>query len=351
MKPQLTLIPQLTIHPDKLFLHYESSWSPYKPLPKDKPAWSVPSSTKYAHLLSGTNATNGIVSKIAKRKINRAIDYLLLMSSTTKVHSNYSGRFFNFKVGFITLTLPSKQIHTDAVIKEKCLNQFLVEIRKRYHVKNYVWRAELQKNKNIHFHIIVDKFIYWNELRNRWNRIINKLGYVDRYRENMHEYHSKGFTLRTDLLDHWSKEAQYKAYIQGRKTDFNNPNSTDIHSIQKIHNIKLYISKYLTKNEKKESETVQEHETRDYISGRIWSCNEELSNIKGARVEVDNDLQKEIEFAQKVLTPYEINEQYFSIYFIDIFQLHKIGCLRLYKIFVEYLFNEFAFNQNLSIPF
>jgi len=350
MKSNLTLIPSLTIHPDKLFLYNEFLWEPFKPRKSDTADIYNQKPIKYEHLVSGSNSTKGIVSKIAKRKINRAVDYLVLLSSTTKAHSNYSGRFFNFKVGFITLTLPSKQIHTDNEIKEKCLNQFLVEVRKRYHVKNYIWRAELQKNGNIHFHIIVDKFIYWNELRDRWNRIINKLGYVDRYRENMKKYHSEGFQVRKDLLSKWPKESQYNAYLKGKKTDFNSPNSTDVHSIKKIHNIKLYISKYLTKNEEKEIEKDCEIDSERFIKGRIWSCNVELSNVKGARLSVDNDLQEEIEFAQKTLKPYEINEPYFSIYFIDIFKLQEIGCQRLYNLFLNYLFDEFGFSQQLQIP-
>ena len=219
MKSNLTLIPSLTIHPDKLFLYDEILWEPFKPSKPDTYNLYNKKPIKYEHLITGSNSTKGIVSKTAKRKINRAVDYLILLSSTTKAHSNYSGRFFNFKVGFITLTLPSKQIHSDNEIKEKCLNQFLIEIRKRYHVKNYIWRAELQKNGNIHFHIIVDKFIYWNELRDRWNRIINKLGYVDRYRENMKKYHYEGFKVRKDLLSKWSKDSQYNAYLKGKKTD------------------------------------------------------------------------------------------------------------------------------------
>ena len=100
----------------------------------------------------------------------KSLDYLLLMANPIRAQSNFSGRCFTFKMAFITLSLSSTQIHSDNEIKEKCLNQFLIEIRKRYRVKNYIWRAEKQKNGNIHFHVVIDKFIAWSELRDRWNQ-------------------------------------------------------------------------------------------------------------------------------------------------------------------------------------
>ena len=38
--------------------------------------------------------------------------------------------FTTYKIGFVTLTLPSEQRHTDNEIKKYCLNQLLIELRK-----------------------------------------------------------------------------------------------------------------------------------------------------------------------------------------------------------------------------
>ena len=123
-------------------------------------------------------------------------------------------------------------------IKAKCLNQFLIEIGKYNYISNYVWRAEYQKNGNIHFHILVNHYMCWRELQYRWNRIINKLGYVDRYQENMKNWHKEGFKVRPELLGKWDAKAQLKAWKEGEKMNWRSPNSTDIHSIQNISNIK-----------------------------------------------------------------------------------------------------------------
>src|SRR5690625_1883113 len=76
-------------------------------------------------------------------------------------------------------------MHTDKEIKELALNQLLVELRKHYDMQNYIWKAELQANKNIHFHIVTDAFVQFHALQLRWNRILSKLGYIASFRNIM----------------------------------------------------------------------------------------------------------------------------------------------------------------------
>src|SRR3972149_9919788 len=135
------------------------------------------------------------------------------------------------RITFITLTLPSNQIHTDNVIKSKCLNQLLIEMSRYHKVEQYIWRAEKQKNGNIHFHILADRYIFWSDIRNRWNRIVNKLGYVDRYKDEQKKFHKDGFQVRQELTGKWTVESSKKAFIKGKRLNWNDPNSTDIHSI------------------------------------------------------------------------------------------------------------------------
>lgn len=182
------------------------------------------------------NNHNGVLSKNAKKRMLNAIDWLLAYAVEKLVYQKSTKKKFKFKVGFVTLTLSSKQNHSDTEIKKQLLNHFLVECRKRWEVIHYVWRAERQKNGNIHFHILTDKFIPYQELRNVWNRIQNKLGYVDTFTAN---------TGKTD------------------------PNSTDVHSVVKIRNIRKYVSKYMSKQQEEEP-----------IQGQIWGLSYSLSKSK-----------------------------------------------------------------------
>lgn len=161
------------------------------------------------------NKTGGVVSNAAGTKIKKAIDWLLATTTEKKVYDKARGKTFTFKTSFLTLTLASAQRHSDNEIKDKLLNQFFVEAKKKWKLNRYVWRAEAQQNGSIHFHILCDRYIPWHQLRQVWNRIQNKLGYVDRF------------------------AAEHGHY---------DPNSTDIHSVKNIKNLARYVAKYCTKN-------------------------------------------------------------------------------------------------------
>lgn len=345
----LTLIPSLSMHPGQINLFKEVCWHPSKPPVKTNESGEIIQKIKYEHLLEYGRTANGKVSAIAKRKILKAIKYMLFMASEKTIHNNYSGRHFNFKLAFVTLTLPSKQIHSDNEIKSKILNQFLIEIKKSYNVKNYIWRAEKQKNGNLHFHLLVDRFIPYQELRDRWNRVVEKLGYVSRYRQEQINWHSNGFRLRSSLIKTWSAKKQFDAYTRNSKIHWNSPNSTDIHSIRKINNVKEYFAKYLTKNEVLELTKLNENIDLMVQKGRIWGCNQELSKIKGAQAVVDSKIESEIEDLLKSNDVKIISDTYFQVIFFDMEYLVKRPDLKLFKIFSKYIFETFNISLQTEI--
>jgi hypothetical protein len=321
-------IPCVTVHPSRvnLFSLHEG------------PRFTNPDKPRF-NIKSVSNKHNDKVSENARRKISKAIEYLIFMANKKALPNTYHGKAFSFSIAFITLTLPSSQIHSDVQIKEQCLNQFIVELRQKWHVKNYVWRAEKQVNGNIHFHVLVDKFIPWNELRNVWNRITNKLGYVDRYRDEMLKFHSGGFQVRKDLLAKWDYKKQVKAYQAGKANDWNSPNSTDIHSIRKVSNIFQYIVKYATKD----SQTAG-------LNGRLWGCNYELSEIKGGRLIADSHVKEEI---NKLCSKFPDNiykGDHFTSIKIDFRVLMESDFQLLFKCFSDYLIDNFGFNYQLFTP-
>lgn len=344
MQPQLTLIPSLSIHPHQINFYHEVQWTPYKPSRRTAEYIKFQESKKYEHLLTSKRTPNGQVSQIAKRKLGRAIDYLLLLADDKYINKQISGKAFTFKVAFITLTLPSKQEHTDNEIKRKCLNSFLIELERYHKVKNYVWRAELQKNGNIHFHILIDKFVHWNDIRNRWNRIINKLGYVDRYRIKMKEFFKDGFKEREDLIKWWPIKNQRAAYKANQLTDYHNPNSTDIHSLKKIRNIKLYLIKYLTKQDEVTTDESNKKTNERIQQGRIWSASKNLQSIKGCQVPLDSELEKEISEIIDKSRCQSYYGDYYSCFMVDMESVLKFGGQRLFALFAGYLLDKFDYS-------
>ena len=152
------------------------------------------------------------LSKKAGRRLKDCIDTLLFFATWKTVFVKSTKSYFRYKVNFITLTLPSKQVHTDKEIISNCLVPFLHAWRRRRRGLLYIWKAEVQDNGNIHFHITSNAFYHHRKLRAHWNRYVNRLGYVDRA-----------------VVD--------------------NPNSTDVHSVKNIKNLGAYLSSYYLKKD------------------------------------------------------------------------------------------------------
>ena len=165
---------------------------------------SIDTSTVIKEKITKDNKAHGLLSTKSNKRVNDIIDWMVLLSKEKTTLNHQLKSFYKWKLNFITLTLPSKQRHSDKVIKSELLNDFLVQLKRKFNIKYYFWRAESQSNGNIHFHIITDKFIPWQWCRDKWNHVVNKLDYVKQF-EQKHKH--------------------------------NTPNSTDIHSLQNIKNI------------------------------------------------------------------------------------------------------------------
>jgi hypothetical protein len=161
-------------------------------------------------------------------------------------------------ITFVTLTLSSKQMNDDNFIKRFMLGSFVKKIKDNESVENYFWRAEPQKNGNIHFHIITDTYIPYNNIRTYWNRIQEKFGYI-------------------------------KPFIE--KFGHNNPNSTDIHKVKEVKNVSAYLCKYVAKKD-------EEKESRK-IEGRIWGCSDNLKELKVFRKEVEISMSYKTVYAEE----------------------------------------------------
>jgi hypothetical protein len=257
---------------------------------------------------------------------------------------------------FVTLTLPATQKHSDLEIKEKVLKPFLKWLTQRgdkiykngkysgqqkgFGVNVYFWRAEPQMNGNIHFHLIIDRFIPWERIRNQWNLCCEYLGYVTDYSNNMKDYYKNGFKIKKAYLkndiEHFRNslsefkktgimpknihpvyekhikllvkygkditpeferkvaEAKQKhTYDENLKCGFNNPNSTDIHAIQHLDSVTAYVIKYVCKKPKeaplKKNQEVKYNET---LNKECLYTYEKKTNIHTGEIElIELDMQ------------------------------------------------------------
>lgn len=217
---------------------------------------------------------NGVIAEKSRRKLRRIADHWLLSIQEAKrqkkAHTGKKTRY----ITFITLTLSSKQRHGDNEIKRELLNPFIIEMKRNYNVQEYIWRAEAQANDNIHFHLFMDSYIHWRQLREVWNKCQERLGYITSF-ESIH-HHS-------------------------------DPNSTDIERIRSVKGASLYVTKYIAK----------ESEYRK-LDGRLWGCSDNLRDISAYETIADyehfnliNDLKND----KKIKHIYDTN---YSVHIGDI---------------------------------
>lgn len=227
------------------------------------------------------NQEKGFLSKKGQRSIRNAVYWFLYsVDKNLIIHGNGKK-----KVGFLTLTLPSEQKHSDKEIKSKCLNQFLTEIRSDYDVKKYIWKAEKQENGSLHFHILTDTFLPVLDIRDKWNRIINKLGYVHEYSKKMRslsfsEYRDLRLSEIKRKVDASDLARIKKAYKVGCSEKWRNPNSIDLESLKKVKNVGAYISKYMSKEHKGKGD-----KTKLSVEGRLWFSSASVSKMKNLIIE------------------------------------------------------------------
>lgn len=216
------------------------------------------------------------LSSISRKKIIKKISWLFQCAKSKSVKS-YSGKeIYNFKVNFITLTLPSKQIHPTCQITKDCFERFLNEMRTRCKMANYVWRLEFQNNGNVHYHLVTDTYIDYSLVLKVWNRIINYLGYVDAYCEKMskltfHEYVS--------LFPNVDFEVLNKRYIKGRANKWKCPNSVDVKNANSQKNISMYISKYFSKKKTNAVKCNELDNEENSFGLRLWFSSRSLSKM------------------------------------------------------------------------
>lgn len=219
---------------------------------------------------------NGTISFAAKKRITTAINWFYCLTDDKPF--GYKSRC-KFRLNMFTITLPAPQKHTDEFIKKEMLNRLLEDMRRKYGLKSYIWRAEIQEKntQNIHFHITTNIYIDKYEFRNLWNNVCHKYGYIDAF------------------------EAKHK---------HRNPNSTDVHAIAKINNLAAYLCKYMGKDNKNASRQ---------ISGRQWFLSSNLSKIKPIQLIEDSQLADEVYRFSLERKKYFKKYDYAAVSYADIF--------------------------------
>jgi hypothetical protein len=180
------------------------------------------------------------------------------------------------------------------------LNRFIIEARQEWGMYHYFWRAEPQGNGNIHFHLLIDRYVHWKTVREKWNKIQYDNGYLS-------EFEKKFLHV--------------------------NANSTDIKGLEKIRNVSAYVIKYCTKIKQGRK-----------IDGRIWGSSDSLRKLTCLEVELDSEVQKYIEAVEKDSKSKVVVKEDFTLIFVDNIKLLREISPHLNNIFLNHYSEMF---QNL----
>lgn len=193
------------------------------------------------------NSHKGKLSIKATKGLRSSINWLLCSAEKKPVYCKLKDYWFDFKVNFVTLTLPDTSVPIGIKdFQNKLMNPWLTNMRKNYGLNNYVWKIEFQKNGKIHVHITTDTFLHWRKIRSTWNSLLKLNGWMDDFK---------------------------------RKFGHDDPNSTDVHSVRNIKNLGAYICKYM----------VKDSGAKEGFRGRIWGCSQALSQVGKLCVNIPAD--------------------------------------------------------------
>lgn len=214
----------------------------------------------------GQKTYSGRVTCGVRKRMTKAINILLQTAKGQFKKNPYNGVLQWHKLTFLTL----KITHVDNINARdgynECLSYFLdwftrtAETSRGKGVRLYVCKAELTIAGQLHYHITFPDMIHLQDVKDKWNSILRKAGYLDQYAKVHGHYHA---------------------------------NSTDIHSVNDVENLSAYMVKAFTdslqeaeKMKKRatgkvkhniEGEMTKDVQNGEGTEGKIWSCSELLS--------------------------------------------------------------------------
>jgi hypothetical protein len=280
-------IPVVQIRPNMILIYPETIWPDgFRPHRKQT-RWSkyLQEQKKAQALFEGKKAYSGQLTFHSRKRLQKSINLLVAIAAPKRVQAPKTGKFFTFRVNFVTLTLPAAQGSvTDKEIKKTCIDNWLKAMRRRHQLKSYVWRAERQYNGNVHFHITTETYLPQDDVRNEWNRQLAKFHFID-------EFHAKH--------------------------KYRNPNSTDVHAVWKIKNIASYMVKYMSKDPIEHLEEInsnrlkngkdilipEDHPFRKVegqpewdlpIEGKVWDCSQNIKTKESCVTEFEPEIKEEL---------------------------------------------------------
>jgi hypothetical protein len=240
------------------------------------------------------------ISKDGQKRIKYAINLLQNISPVTTEQVGPEYPPIKFKMNFITLTLPASQINlSDKDLKEVYLKRFLERMKYNYKMHHYIWVSERQQNGNLHFHLVTNKFVRYDNIRNHWNNSLSDSGLIDTFYNSC----KRTQTWQDGFMPLFDKNC----YTQNLH---NYPPSTEVRAVWKSEDLVNEFTKYLNKAT----------EQKQGIDGKLWDCSHSLQYSNRLQI-TDTDPLNELTNWVETTYPARMKEyDYFRCYKLNLFQ-------------------------------
>lgn len=207
---------------------------------------------------------NGTLTRGGQKRMTRAITLLNQSTKTQYILNPVTGRYFFHRLSFITLTVPGDELVSHRKLYEKCLKPFLYYLRQKKHGRRYIWKAELQKRGQLHYHIITPAFVDHRELRKKWNKLLSDAGLMRSFVKK----HKHLNPNSTDIHER-KKNSRYLIKELGKATD------------AQILRERVLLEKQLNAGEISHEDycelCAQLNDAQAQIDGKVWDCSAGLN--------------------------------------------------------------------------
>lgn len=203
----ISYLPVLQVRQDCILGYMQYQYN-YRPPPKKGIRFNIEQ--------SGKSGYSGEVKIAAARRLLTVID-VMIQCSRVRMISRPGGKKFPFRLGFITLTIPDP-IQKPADV-QKVFNLFTQWLR--YTKTSYVWKAEFQKRGQVHYHLILNRFLPWKEITYAWNSRLKKAGMLNQWAAKHHHFMPNSCDARSVIQGKGRNLAKYLAKYLGKELSDN----------------------------------------------------------------------------------------------------------------------------------
>jgi len=179
---------RIQYRPDALFLYNQGGRAERDP-DQDREQLAIARKKKY----------QGVLSASAEKNMVRAFDNLMTASRRKQTYNRYLKKNVPFQLAMITLTLPTDKKLSSKEMNARLLKRFLQFIENyslKHHRKKllYMWKLELQERGQLHWHIILNKWIPYELIAKFWSYLLKDAGLSRDYFMKYGSYHVKPAT-------------------------------------------------------------------------------------------------------------------------------------------------------------